>query len=238
MSVSLSVTAQTHTTVAATSFSNTGVITTVSGDTALTVTVAFDQTTGASSVSAPTNITWDSGGTNQSMTLLSSLTFQTVQLVGFTALYGLRNPAVGNKTLAIPTLTQSGFFTILSASWQGNDTSSDANCFPTAHRTNSQAANFTNPASLTVTIGSGNAGVAAAYMKGVSSGTESPAADQEDVAASGCDGCLQHKLNSNQTFTVNSNSAANDEYIYVGCEIAAAAAATTTGGTLPLMGVG
>jgi len=85
---------------------------------------------GASASTSAWAATWDSGGTNQAMTLLKSQVTSTSG-VATAVIFGLRNPTSGNKTLHL-TWTGSQFPVVCAISFTGVDTTSDAAAFPNA----------------------------------------------------------------------------------------------------------
>ena len=108
--------------------------------------------------SALTSVTWDQGGTNQAMTLVSS--GNTSGALGRGAIWALRNPTSGNKTMRL-VFGAGRQFVILALSFTGVNQTSDAAAFP--HAANVQTAIPTNTAqacTVTVTSATGNMVVA------------------------------------------------------------------------------
>lgn len=81
----------------------------------------------ANTVSSP-SATWDSGGSNQSMTLIGSVTTGSAGSVAYAALFGLRNPTAGTKTLAF-SWTGANFPSCEAISFTGVTQTSDAAAF-------------------------------------------------------------------------------------------------------------
>jgi hypothetical protein len=78
-----------------------------------------------SSSTSPTAV-WDSGGTNQSMTLLTTAGIATSKAWAF----GLRNPTAGNKTLTFSWTTAGQGIAAVAVSFTGVNQTSDALAFP------------------------------------------------------------------------------------------------------------
>lgn len=100
-------------------------------------------------ITAP-NMHWDSTGTNQSMTLLGTI-INTAGVEGTVALFGLRNPTSGNKTLSTSWTTAS-IVCLFGISFTGVDQTSDAAAFM---HFNSATGNSAAP-SVTITSATGN----------------------------------------------------------------------------------
>lgn len=110
-------------------------------------------TSGGTSLTTSPSATWDSGGTNQAMTLLGSNTVTTHN--GSIYIFGLRNPTPGTKTLAV-SWTNSSQYAMCAISFGGVNQSSDAAAFPNA-ATNSGSS---TQASQTVTSNTGDIALA------------------------------------------------------------------------------
>lgn len=105
---------------------------------------------------------WDNGGTPQSMTLLASQ--DQVFNVGTTAIFGLRSPTAGNKTLRL-NWTGSAQVFVDAISFTGVNVTSDATAFPVAGRTASVIGPTTSP-SLDVTSATNHMTVCATTNQG------------------------------------------------------------------------
>lgn len=113
---------------AATSYNYTGITVGTGSHRALVVTLQFDSNSDPTGVSA----TWDSGGTNQAMTLIKSLDKNGDGSGGgcVNQLWGLVAPTSGNKTLAIA--TSSSRFFVSAISFTGVNQTGGTTSFPNA----------------------------------------------------------------------------------------------------------
>jgi hypothetical protein len=82
---------------------------------------------GGGTAPASVTATWDSGGTNQAMTLITSKA--NANAVDIVYVFGLRAPTSGNKTLAV-SWTNAATYAADAISFTGVDQTSDATAFP------------------------------------------------------------------------------------------------------------
>ena len=112
-----------------TSFSYNNITVAAGTNSALIATIVLDTST---PVTSGVSAVWDSGGTNQTMTLLSR---QDAGVNGGTALiFGLRAPTTGNKTLAVSWTTATGGYYASAIAFDHVSQTSDATAFPSAGR--------------------------------------------------------------------------------------------------------
>lgn len=134
------------TSTAGTTFNYTGITVGSGSNRALVFLLAIS---GANTATGATAV-WDSGATNQSMTLVKTLNYAGTNH-GTLWYFCLRNPTAGLKTLAV-SWTGSAGHSACAISFTGVDQSSDANAFP--HSNSATAANGT--LSMAVTSATGN----------------------------------------------------------------------------------
>lgn len=158
-------------------------------DGALIATLTMGDAVGSSGWAA----TWDSGGTNQAMTLISSK----VNGVASAVIFGLRNPTPGKKTLAL-SWTGANYPSVCAISFSGVEQSSDANAFKNAISGTS--------ASLGVTSASGDMALAVAAASG-SLTTFNQTALYLDTTSNGADSAASYAAGaSSVTFTIGGGS--------------------------------
>src|SRR5882672_993504 len=110
-------------------------------------------------------VTWDSGGTNQSMSLIPGTSALAINNSGSIALYGLVAPTSGNKSLVI-SWTGNQEAHAFAASFTGVDQTGGATSFP--HGNNAVSASSASPETVTNTSATGNF-VVAYFSQGLSS---------------------------------------------------------------------
>lgn len=132
-----------------TSFNYTG-ITVGSGSNRALIFILVTSNAGGNFATGAT-ATWDSGGTNQAMTVIKSQQATGDNNLGVVWIFGLRNPVAGNKTLAVAWTNANGHGAC-AISFTGVDQTSDAIAFP-----NSNSATATSGGlSLAITSAAGN----------------------------------------------------------------------------------
>lgn len=220
-----------------TSFNYTG-ITVGASATAL----VFVVTIGDDVSAAPTNISvvWDSGGTNQTMTLLTSKADPSAGANGNQVfIYGLRNPTAGNKTLAV-SWTTSLWFAGNAISFTGSETSSDAAAFP---HTNTATGAGTTSLSISITSAVGNWTVGG-YVSLNGTGTTNHTLwfDSSTAGLFTNDNVLSQQATGAATVTFTDTWTGNAGWGAAAIDIAASgatpAAAAVSSATLMMMGVG
>lgn len=179
---------------------------------------------GRSKTTAPTNITvtWDSGGTNQAMTLITNLSDSTTSS-HHVYLYGLVNPTSGNKTLSV---SWTGTYDLdeQAVSWTGVDQTGGATSFPNA----TSNSGTSNSASVVITSATGDA-VMDVIATGYSFALNSVSATQTfKIAGAGSIESGGSRAAGASTVTQTGSIAGSDKWIVVGTDIKAASAATAT----------
>lgn len=202
-------------------------ITVITGDSGLIVSLA----TGVSASSTAWSATWDSGGTNQAMTVLRSDTQGTNNLV--IVVFGLRNPTPGNKTLAL-SWTGAGFPTVEAISVTGSDTTSDANAFPTANRTGNNSTAVTS-FSLAITSATGNMVFNAWACSSFTASSPNQTIIYTDTTSSGADSGSQRAAGAASVTCSANNGASTTNWAFSGIDIAAGTVAATPA---PVLGPG
>lgn len=145
MAVAVDATGTTATGGSVTTFDFTGITVGSGSNRALIYMIYF-----AGGAAVPTGITvnWDQLGTPQAMTSLKTQTLNTNELI---AIYGLRNPTAGNKTLRA-TWTNAQTPTSDAISFTGVDQVSDATAFPNANNNSG----VSTAASISITSATNN----------------------------------------------------------------------------------
>lgn len=149
-----------------TSFNYTGITVGTGSNRAL----IFVVTIGDDVTAAPTGITatWDSGGSNQAMTLIISQADPSTPANGNQVfIFGLRNPTSGNKTLAL-SWTNNAWIGGNAVSFTGVEQSNDGAAFP---HTNTASTITNTPVSIIITSATGNWTVGGYVTQ---NGTDSP----------------------------------------------------------------
>jgi hypothetical protein len=169
----------------------------------------------------PTGVTavWDNGGTNQSMTLITSLTQTNTSVICY--VFGLRNPTAGLKNLLVSWTNANEAFAA-AISFTGVDQTSNAAAFPNPNTVTNTTSNAT--CSLAITSASGNIPVATMVGSSTVASTsqtsiyvDNAAGIQSYAASRATTGA------STVTFTWSLSPAASSGA--AGCDVAAAAAA-------------
>jgi|SRR5882724_215259 len=191
-----------------TSINYTGITVGAGSNRALIVTLGLGNTALTSGWTA----TWDSGGTNQAMTLLKSQTHTSGANNDAGVIFGLRNPTSGLKTLAL-SWTTAQFPTVEAISFNGVDQTSDAAAFPNAISNNTATINVASavgniPVSLAVFSSLTAFSQTNLYFDATSSGADSSASRAAGAAS--------------VTFTVTTPAGAQS---LLGVDVAAAGAA-------------
>jgi hypothetical protein len=173
---------------------------------------------GAAAATSPA-ATWDNGGSNQAMTLLTNVAATSDGNHGVVWLFGLRNPTSGAKTLAVSWTTASTY-AACARSYNGVDQSSDANAFK--NRTTNAAATGTS-ASLTVTSAVGDFAVNGFLTSGAAgSGNQT----QIFLDTNPTDDVGGQEVTGAASISFTWGIGASSPWAMVGCDIAAAAAAS------------
>jgi hypothetical protein len=173
---------------------------------------------GATGFPSGLTATWDSGGTNQSMTQVPG-TLVSSGYGGTSALYGVLAPTSGNKSLVV-SWTGNHEMHAQCISFSGVDQTSVAVAFP--HGTvNSGTA---NPATVTVTTANGNAVVAGhTQSAGFWQSTNNNTIDLDNTGPNtGWAG--NYVLSSGATATMTATIGASSQFDSIGTDILAAAA--------------
>ncbi len=176
-------------------------------------------------------VVWDSGGTNQALTLIGTLNSTTT--TGRVDLYGLVAPTSGAKTLKLTWNAVTSDVTMNAVSWTGVNQTGGVTSFP--HFTSARGQS--TAISLAITSAVGNATMDATETSGTPS---APTQTQTylDTSRPTISGCGSRGTGAATVTHAWTTSGSSDFWVQVGTDILAASGGVACTPTLLLMGVG
>lgn len=192
---------------------------------------------GSDGTGMPSGLTvvWDSGGTNQSCTLISSTSVANGPLAGSSALYGLVAPTSGNKTLTI-SWTGNSEMHACAISFTGVDQTSVAVAFP--HGNTHSVVAGASPTTVTITSATGNMVVACHSQNLGSWGTISGTTLASDGVTGPNLSVAANYAAGASTVTLTAAFSGTGANISAGCDILASGGGTAWSGSATLPGAG